>query len=445
MAGDDELGRTKPVAREAGGHRIETKQIRANVVSGPDAGLAVVLAGPRATVGANRDCDLTLQDPTVSGAHLVLRVTERGVRITDSGSRNGTRVDGLQVLDAYARADSSITIGETTMRLRLLADSIAVPVSNHRRFGAVIGESVAMRQLFGVLERVAPTDATVLIEGETGTGKDIVAESIHDQSPRAEGPFIVFDCSAASENLIESALFGHVEGAFTGAQRDRQGAFEAAHGGTLFLDEIGELPRHLQPKLLRALESRKIIPVGSNTPMAVDVRILAATNRVLANEIEHGRFRQDLYFRLAVVRVVNPALRERPDDIPMLVDHFVRQIDPGTSTVIRSDTIEMWQAMAWPGNVRELRNAVARTLTGVDMHHGAVPPASPSSRTVDLGVPLKEARDRVSDAFELAYLKRALEQAGGNVSRAAEIAGVNRKFIYRTFQRLGLDPKNVTD
>ena len=439
---DSDGGRTKPVVGEAARYQIQTRQIRVKVVAGPDAGLEVVLAGPSATVGSGRDRDLALTDPTASAAHLTLRVSERGVRVTDTNSRNGTRVDGLDALDVYARPDSSIVIGRTTMRLRLLPDSVSVPTSNRERFGGVIGKSVVMRQLFGVLERIAPTDSSILLEGETGTGKDIVAESIHEQSHRAEGPFVVFDCSAASENLIESALFGHVKGAFTGAQNDRPGAFVSAHGGTLFIDEVGELPIHLQPKLLRALESRTIVPVGSNETRPVDVRIIAATNRVLANEIEGGRFRQDLYYRLAVVRLTNPALRERPEDLPMLVEHFVRQIDPAASP-IDAATVAHWQAMAWPGNVRELRNAVARTLSiGPATTHTAAPPPD-LGRQVDLSRPLKEARDRVVDAFELAYLRRALERSGGNVSRAAATAGVNRKFIYRTFRRLGLDPKDV--
>jgi transcriptional regulator with GAF, ATPase, and Fis domain len=278
----------------------------------------------------------------------------------------------------------------------------------------------------------------VLVEGETGTGKELVAEGIHDESPRSGGPLVVFDCSAVSPTLIESELFGHVRGAFTGAIADRQGAFEAADGGTLFLDEIGELPLELQPKLLRVLERREVRRLGSNQPRRVDVRIVAATNRSLAREIERGRFREDLYYRLAVVDVMLPPLRERPDDIPLLIEHLVRQVG-GPQAHLPERVSEALRAQSYSGNVRELRNAVSRALS-LAGKTSAPPAAEPGSLSmaVDLGAPLREGRDRVLDAFERAYLQAALERTGGNVTRAAERAGVNRKFIQRAMKRLGL-------
>jgi transcriptional regulator with GAF, ATPase, and Fis domain len=299
-----------------------------------------------------------------------------------------------------------------------------------------------MRRVFSLLERVAPTDTTVLIEAETGTGKELAAEAIHEESPRAGGPFVVFDCSAVSANLMESELFGHVRGAFTGAVGDRVGAFEAADGGTLFLDEIGELSLDLQPKLLRVLESLEVRRVGANTVREVDVRIVAATNRSLAAEVDAGRFREDLYYRLAVVRLNLPPLRERLDDIPMLVEHFASELarrgQPATH--LPEAVIRGFVSQAWPGNIRELRNAVARAISlgpaGAASATGA--PAVMPDHPVDLAIPLKIARERVADAFEVAYITELLKKTGGNVSHAAELAGVNRKFVQRAMKRHGL-------
>jgi transcriptional regulator with GAF, ATPase, and Fis domain len=284
--------------------------------------------------------------------------------------------------------------------------------------------------------------------GETGTGKELVAEALHDESPRAGGPFVVFDCSAVTPNLIETELFGHVKGAFTGAVGDRVGAFEEADGGTLFLDEIGELPLDLQPKLLRALERREVKRVGSNKPKKVDVRIVAATNRALAEEVNRGRFREDLYYRLAVVEVRLPPLRERGEDVPILIDHFARELGRGAAPAFSERVVEGFLERTWPGNVRELRNAVARALSlaGPGAPAPAVVPetalaAGPevaSAFAIDLKVPLKISVERLIDAYERAYLTEALRETGGNVSRAAELAGVNRKFIQRAFKRLGL-------
>jgi transcriptional regulator with GAF, ATPase, and Fis domain len=293
-----------------------------------------------------------------------------------------------------------------------------------------------MRQLFTLLERIAPTEDTVLVEGETGTGKELVAEAIHEQSQRAAGPFIVFDCSAVSEGVLESELFGHLRGAFTGAVADRLGAFEAADGGTLFLDEIGELPIQLQPKLLRAIERGEIRPVGDTNPRRIDVRIVAATNRNLADEVSRGRFREDLFYRIAVVSLRLPPLRERLDDVPLLVDHFVEQLRRGRRDAqVPESAQRAFRAHAWPGNVRELRNAVARSLSLG--HYAEVQPAAVGE--VDLSVPLKVARDRVAEAHERAYLREALRRAGGNVTHAAEIAGVSRRFIQRAMKRYALD------
>jgi len=292
-----------------------------------------------------------------------------------------------------------------------------------------------MRQVFALLERVAPTQTTVLVDGETGTGKELVAEAIHEESPRAAGPFIVFDCSAVSSSLIESELFGHARGAFTGAVTDRAGAFELADGGTIFLDEIGELPLDLQPKLLRVLERREVRRLGSADTTNVDVRVIAATNRSLAAEVDAGRFREDLFYRLEVVHVTLPPLRERPDDIAPLARRFAAEL--GQPTALSDRTLRGFETQAWPGNVRELRNAVARAVS-LGEPQGEAGAAPPNPFAVDLAMPLKIAREQIADAFEERYLLAALAQTGGNVTRAAEIAGVSRKFIQRAVKRYGL-------
>ena len=425
---------------------LRARSVRIEVLAGPNAGQVVELPGPQVRIGTGRGVDLVLFDATVSRHHLTLHLDATGIRVIDAGSSNGTFVDGLRVKEAWARPDSVIAIGGTTLRLRLGASIVEVPLSSRESFGGLLGRSVAMRQVFTLLERFASAQDTVLVQGETGTGKELVAEALHEEGPRAGGPFVVFDCSSVTPTLVESELFGHVRGAFTGATTDRVGAFEAAHGGTLFLDEIGELPLDLQPKLLRALERFEVRRVGENTVRRVDVRVIAATNRDLQEEAAQRRFREDLYYRLSVIRVSLPPLRERAEDVPLLVDHFVagarrgrgsRGADAALLDAMKAD----FATRAWPGNVRELRNAVLRALSlgTIDEATAASGSTSPAAAGApDLSVPYVEARDRVVDAFEIAYLVEALRQAGGNATKAAEIAGVNRKFIQRAIKRHGL-------
>jgi len=422
--------------------RLRTHRLRIDVVGGPCAGQVVDLPGPEVTIGSGKGSALLLLDNTVSRHHATLRVDGNDVRVIDAGSSNGTSVDGVRIRDAYARPNSVITLGSSQIRLQLSRDVVEVRLSKRRQFGGLLGASAAMRRVFTLLELVSKTDDTVLVAGETGTGKELVAEAIHEESRRNEGPFIVFDCSAISPNLIESELLGHERGAFTGAIAAREGAFEAADGGTLFLDEIGELPLELQPKLLRALERRQIKRVGSNTVRQVDVRVVAATNRQLLELVSQGRFREDLYYRLAVVEVPLPPLRERLDDIPLLVEHFARQLGRGEGQHLAERFLRSLQERSWPGNVRELRNAVARHLA---LAPGAtLPPVSEvpgqgsAEPTIDLSVPLKEGRTRLLESFERAYCLAALQSTGGNATKAAELAGVNRKFFQRAIKRYGL-------
>jgi transcriptional regulator with GAF, ATPase, and Fis domain len=430
------LEETVPV-EQGSAARLVTRKIRVEVVDGPDRGRVAELTGPEARVGSGADAGLVLQDRTVSRLHLTLRVEGDAIRVVDEGSRNGTFLDGTRVRDAWARPDSTIRIGDTTLCLRMLDELCELPVSPRERMGGLIGRSVGMRRVFSLLEQIAPTDARVLVEGETGTGKELVAEAVHRASRRASMPLVVVDCSAVSASLIESELFGHVRGSFTGAVADRAGAFEAADGGTVFLDEIGELSISLQPNLLRVLERGEVRRVGANATRRVDVRVIAATNRALAQEVERGRFREDLYYRLAVITVRMPPLRERPDDIPVLVRHFEAMFaerSPGAAPLSES-VVAAFAARAWPGNIRELRNAVERALSlghlfragGAEEQAGAAPGAV----RVDLSEPLHAGLARIKEAYEKAYVEAALEQAGGNVSHAARIAQVDRKSIQR--------------
>jgi DNA-binding NtrC family response regulator len=303
-----------------------------------------------------------------------------------------------------------------------------------------------MRRLYTVLERAAPTQATVLIQGETGTGKELVARELHRHSRRSEGPFVPVDCGAIAPNVIESELFGHTRGAFSGAVSDRRGLIEEAHGGTLFLDEVGELPLNLQAKLLRVLETREVRRVGANTARAVDVRLVAATHRMLAQSVNEGSFREDLYYRLAVVEVQLPPLRFRREDLPLLADHFYRRLT-GDAGAIPHELVAVLMTRSWPGNVRELRNFIERCVT-----LGITSPGPASSREgpisardgieaalpLNLHVPLKEARDEALERLEHIYVQSVLRRSEGNVTRAAELAGVSRRFLQRLISRLGI-------
>ena len=287
-----------------------------------DQGGAVVALGARpVVVGAHAGCDLVLSDPQVSRRHAELAITTEGIRLKDLGSTNGTWYQGTRVTEVVVPAGATIKFGNTPVRVSA-GDAPSLPPSDRDYFGEMAGKSVAMRELFAVLEMAAPSDATVLIEGESGTGKELAARAIHDASARKAGAFVVVDCSGIAETLIDSHLFGHVKGAFTGADRDRKGAFVEASGGTLFLDELGELPLAAQAKLLRALEAQTVQPVGADRPVKVDTRVVAATHRDLARMVAAKEFRFDLFYRLAVVHVALPPLRERLEDLPHLIGSF---------------------------------------------------------------------------------------------------------------------------
>ena len=418
---------------------MNVRRCRLEVIAGPDAGTSVDLAQTTIVVG-RAGGDLVLTDPKVSSLHCEITLTPDGYRLRDLDSTNGTHVRGVRVVDGFIAPGATIGVGKSAIVFEPCDDSVQVPLWAEARLAGLIGGSAVMRHLFELINRFAASDATVLIHGETGTGKELVADAIHQCSPRAGGPFQVLDCSAIPEQLFEDQLFGHEAGAFTGAGRQSIGVFEAAHGGTLFLDEIGELPLEVQAKLLRAVESRRIQRIGGTKPIACNVRIVAATNRDLASEVNRGLFRSDLYYRLAVAQLRVPPLRERRDDIPLLVDHFLADLDETGTATIGADFLTRAARHSWPGNVRELRNSVERAVLSPKRAWIDTPARSTTEAgEVDIAVPFKVAKQQLIDDFDRQYLTALLAAHDGNLAAAARAAGIERMTIYKLMRRLGLD------
>lgn len=388
-------------------------------------------------IGTGGDSDIVVNDKIVSRRHCALRITQRGIELTDLGSKNGTFVERVSVLNAFVLPGNRIQIGDTEIAIEVTGKPTDVTLSSNVRFGGVLGASIVMRALFARLEMAALSNETVLLFGESGTGKELLARAIHEKSARANGPFVVVDCGAISSGLVESELFGFAKGSFTGADRDHMGLFEQANGGTIFIDEIGELPIEQQPKLLRALESRTVRRVGENDPIPIDVRVVAATHRDLLSQMREGAFREDLYYRLAVIVATVPPLRDREGDVELLVERVLSEMQP--PRYLRDfppQTIAMLTSYAWPGNVRELKNAVARLALFPDAP--LVDDVGHSAETDVHSLPLKEARDLVVERFETKYIERKLADAGGNVSKAAAEMGVSRQFLHRLIERYGI-------
>ncbi|MBK9030943.1 MAG: sigma 54-interacting transcriptional regulator [Myxococcales bacterium] len=439
-------GKTTYVAPD-GAVRVSYERLRARVVRGPDAGTSIEVGADDLGIGAHPSNQLVLTDARVSRFHVRLTRDPRGLRALDLDSANGTRVQGLAIRDVYLTDGVVLEVGDSA--IELVAEGGAaeeeLPAIDH--FGELLGRSVAMQRVFAMARRAATTTSTVLVLGETGTGKDLLARAIHAAGPRAGRPFIVFDCGAVAPTLIESALFGHVRGAFTGADVDRPGVFELAHGGSLFLDEIGELPLALQPKLLRALETGTVQRVGAPAPVAVDVRIMAATHRDLRAEVDRERFRADLYYRLAVIPIELPPLRDRDEDIPLLAAHFARGVlaraggDLSWILPHLDDTFSPLRSYAWPGNVRELRNAIERAIALADP---AALAGDPLARLVELRGSLRRTRrgrmplEAARAEFDREYLRDLLTDTGGDLRAAAEQAGVHPKSIERLVRRYRL-------
>ncbi|HXU71544.1 MAG TPA: sigma 54-interacting transcriptional regulator [Polyangia bacterium] len=424
-------------------------QCKLVVLKGSQRGKEFVISGDVIRIGKVEENDLALPEETVSRVHCEILRDNKGHLLRDLHSTNGTFLDGAEIKEAYIRPGSIITVGTVQLKFQPFEERIEILPSDKESLGEMVGSSLRMREIFGLLERIGPTEATVLIEGETGTGKDLVARTVHDLSRRKDKPFVIVDCGAVSGTLIESELFGHEKGAFTGATTTRQGAFEAAHGGTIFLDELGELSLDLQPKLLRVLEQREIRRVGGNRTIKVDIRVIAATKQDLRKEVQKGKFREDLYFRLSVVPIHTPALRERKDDIPLIVRNFLIGMAKGGAPPREIDdaTLASLVAHDWPGNVRELRNVLER---GVYLSPGGaggsavklVSMPAPSAETGRVSTPsfdelksYRENKEQWENEFEKRYLTWLMQRAQGNISRAAREADMDRKYLHKLLKK----------
>ena len=408
------------------GGKVLIRQFEVAVVDGADRGARALSRSDELSIGTSEGNDLQLVDPAVSRHHCALRAEERGLALADLGSRNGTFIGDVEVRACYVKSGARFRVGQSTLEVRILDRDLEQPIAADSRYRAIIGGSVAMRRLYPLIEQYGPTTATVLIHGETGTGKELIAEAIHDASDRRAGPFIIVDCTNLSHDLAESELFGHERGSFTGADSSRTGAFESASSGTVFLDEIGELPLTLQPLLLRVLESRTIRRVGSNHQRPVDVRVIAASHRDLRAQVNAKQFRADLYYRLNVLRISIPPLRERVGDIALLAEHFWRIFRPESAPP--PALLQHLSARSWPGNVRELRNAVERiAYLGLTADPMAAPQLS-----------FQQAREQAIADWERSWLEQLLAANGGKLARAARAARIGRSHLRQLARHHGL-------
>jgi DNA-binding NtrC family response regulator len=436
-------------------------------------------------IGSMEDNDVVLHDDTVSRYHCKIIQDDTGYVLVDNHSTNGTFINKVRVREGFLKPGSTIAAGQSLLKFNAREEEVQIVPSRADRCGRLIGGNAKMREIYSIIEKIAPTATTVVIDGETGTGKEVVAQTIHDLSPRSKGELVVFDCGAVPPNLIESELFGHEKGSFTGAMMTRTGLFEQADGGTLFLDELGELPLDLQPKLLRALEQREVRRVGAAKSQKVDVRIIAATNRNLEDEVRAGRFRQDLFYRLSVVRLHLPSLRDRPDDIPVLVQSFLEngmynRLPNGSQKIrgISREAAAALQSYAWPGNVRELVNVIERAVsfsthsvievsdlpdfarhsrpataqqrevrrmpTGPAVSLQPNPPPTPDELLGE-GVTFKDAKERWVATFERDYIVQTLKRNSGNISHAARAADIDRKYFRKLMKKYDIEAAGVDD
>jgi DNA-binding NtrC family response regulator len=408
-------------------------------------------------IGAGDKCDLIIEDSTVSRIHCEIRKMPQGYLLVDQDSRNGTYVGQLRVKEAYLYVGCEFKIGSTILKFSVEVDSIPIQKTAKEQYGPLTGSSPEMQLLYSLIDKVAPSDLSVVIQGETGTGKELVAQAIHQSSKRSSSEMIVFDCSAIPEHLIESELFGHEKGSFSGAIRTHKGVFEQADGGTLFLDELGEMPLNLQPKLLRALESGMIRRIGSEKTIKVNVRVISATNRDLTSMVEHSLFRQDLFYRLAKVQIKLPGLAQRVSDIPLIAKAILQKLNQhyqGFKSIsgFEPEALALLQTWLWPGNVRELRNVIERAYTfsqssliGIqDLSHLLQTGSSETQSTLATvpflpnlpeGGSLKEAKEMMISEFEREYLIQLIEKHQQNISQVAREAGIDRRHVYRLIQK----------
>lgn len=426
------------------GPELSQQGFRLVVLSGELRGREIEVLRDPVTLGKSRTCEVVVPDESVSRTHAEIRREEGRYRLLDKDSTNGTFLGGSRIGDAWLRPGDVIGLGKVELRFVPRDARAELLPSEHEHFGPALGRSLAMRRIFGVLERVADKDVTILLRGETGTGKDLIARAIHEASPRREQPFVIVDCGAVGPAAIEAELFGLEPG--DGRPEGRKGALELAAGGTIFLDDIGELPVELQPKLLRVLETRRFRRLGTSEESEVDLRIIAATHRDLQAMVDKGELREDLYFRLAVVTCEIPPLRERRDDIPMLIEAFSRRLPPGMWRPPGPEAMARLIGYDWPGNVRELRNVVERSAylspDGViDLIANDERREEPRRVAFDPTLTFREQKERAVERFEDAYLHWLLERASGNISRAAREADMDRKYLHKLLRRYGIDAK----
>lgn len=415
------------------------KKSRFAVQKGRDAGKELLVQKTVVSIGSLPENDLVLTDPTVSRKHAVVEERGEGYVIRDLDSTNGTFLDGVRIREGFLSPGAVIRLGETELSVSPLKQRIENLKSDADHFGELIGSSTPMQEVYGILERVAPTDVTILLEGETGTGKELAARAIHANSKRKDGPFVIIDCGSVAPNLVESELFGHEKGAFTDAVKMRQGAFELAHNGSIFLDEIGELPLDLQPKLLRALDQRETKRIGADKPVSFSTRIIAATNRDLVKEVKAGRFREDLYYRLSVVRVHMPPLRDRKNDIETIAERILRGISAEIGKKVSGVSAEASAALMtylWPGNVRELKNVLGRAAALCD---GSTIEAKDlflsHSRKTDT---VEGLSGKTLEDIEKAAIIATLKATSNNKTETAKKLGIAYSTLYEKMKKYGI-------
>jgi two-component system response regulator HydG len=410
-----------------------------SVAKGPDQGQSFVLDGSqpsRVLLGQAPACDIRLTDRTVSRRHVALDVEGGRVRVSDLGSKNGTKVNGVKIIEAWVQGGETIQVGSTLFRLDRHSAGKKIALSPATSWGRMVGASTEMRRLYPLCEKLAQSDVPVIIEGETGTGKELLAECLHEQGPRGDGPFVLLDCTAVPAPLLEVELLGYAAGARPGATEGRAGVMEQAHGGTLLINEVAELDLSLQVQLLRVLERRSVKRLGSDQAIPTDFRLLVSTRSDLDREVAAGRFRDELLHRIAVARIELPPLRRRKGDVLLLARHFCQELG-GTDQALQQAMRLGWDEHSWPGNVRELRSTVARhlalgELAEISEHDDGVlnePVSVDQIIEQALTLPLGEARQRVVVEFERRYVRRVLDRHSGNVTHAAESAGVARRYF----------------
>jgi DNA-binding NtrC family response regulator len=419
--------------------RVQVREWALEVVSGPDKGKKTSTLEGLIRVGTEPSSDLVLSDHTVSRRHLEVERTPRGLLLKDLGSRNGSWVDGRQVASAYVEPGDKIALGKTKLAVKQTTRGTEIELMGGESFGELVGASDAMAVVFNELRRYSKDEQNLLIEGETGTGKELAARAVHAHSLRRHGPFKVVDCALVSEANATLELFGP-EGAFAGAQN-----------GTLFFDEITELPESVQPKLLRALETRELPALPGGKPKPFNARTICATHENLAEEVQQNRFRKDLYFRIAVARVRIPPLRTRKSDLALLASHLLKAL--GATIELSAQTLSLLEGYEWPGNVRELRNVLER---GALMQQGGsgswlellVDPTAKKSDQKSIvqivaALPYHEAKDRVQNDFERHYFAQVMKECGFDIKVAEARTGLSMQSLYRLLKKNGLRLKDL--